>query len=93
MTDADEIEIWDFDELEEMVDAAAGDIQFIIESALDARGQALLAFPGGNSPKPILERLAKAPIKWKNVVIIPTDDRLVEVSSALSNVAGVAADR
>jgi 6-phosphogluconolactonase len=90
MTEADEIEIWDFDDVEEMVEAAAGDIQFIIESALDARGQALLAFPGGNSPKPILERLATAKIKWKNIVIIPTDDRLVEVSSALSNVAMLA---
>ena len=39
------LEWWDFDDADEMVAAVAGDIQFIIESALDARGDALLALP------------------------------------------------
>jgi 6-phosphogluconolactonase len=87
---ADEIEYWDFDNSDEMVDAVAGDIAFIIESALDARGQALVAFPGGNTPVPIFEKLANSAIRWKNVTIIPTDDRLVPVSDPLSNVAVIA---
>ena len=53
---AEEIEWWDFDAAEDLIDAVVGDISFIIESALDARGQALVAFPGGSTPKPILEK-------------------------------------
>jgi 6-phosphogluconolactonase len=46
---AEEIEWWDFDAAEDLIDAVVGDVSFIIESALDARGQALVAFPGGSS--------------------------------------------
>lgn len=87
---AEEIEYWEFDTAEEMVDQVVGDITFIIESALDSRGQALVAFPGGATPKPILEKLAQANLRWKNVTIIPTDDRLVPVDNPLSNVAMIA---
>ena len=52
---AEEIEWWEFDAAEDLIDAVVGDVSFIIESALDARGQALVAFPGGSTPKPILE--------------------------------------
>jgi len=85
-----EAEWWEYDEAEEMAEAVAGDVGFIIESALDARGQALIALPGGKSPAPIFAKLAQAKIKWKNVTIIPTDDRLVAVSDPLSNVAMIA---
>jgi hypothetical protein len=44
-----EAEWWDYDSLDEMADAVAGDIGFIIESALDARGEALIAVPGGKT--------------------------------------------
>ena len=87
---ADEIEYWEFDVAEELIDAVVGDVSFIIESALDARGQALVAFPGGSTPKLILEKLAQSNIRWKNVTIIPTDDRLVPVDNPLSNVAMIA---
>jgi 6-phosphogluconolactonase len=87
---AEEIEWWECESAEELIDAVVGDVTFIIESALDARGQALVAFPGGNTPKPILEKLADAPLRWKGVTIIPTDDRLVPVSDPLSNVAMLA---
>jgi 6-phosphogluconolactonase len=87
---ADEIEWWDFDAAEDLIDAVVGDVSFIIESALDARGQALIALPGGSTPVPILEKLAQQPIRWKNVTIIPTDDRLVPVDNPLSNVAMLA---
>lgn len=85
-----EAEWWEYDEAGEMADAVAGDVGFIIESALDARGQALIAVPGGKTPVPILEKLAQAKLRWKNVTIIPTDDRLVAVSDPLSNVAMIA---
>jgi 6-phosphogluconolactonase len=88
---AEEIEYWEFDEAEDLIEAVVGDVSFVIESALDARGQALVAFPGGSTPKPILEKLAQVTnIRWKNVTIIPTDDRLVPVDNPLSNVAMIA---
>jgi 6-phosphogluconolactonase len=85
-----EAEWWDYEDAAELAEAVAGDVAFIIESALDARGQALVAFPGGNTPKPVFEKLAAAKLKWKNVTIIPGDDRIVPVSDPLSNAALIA---
>ncbi|MGL4313107.1 MAG: 6-phosphogluconolactonase [Sphingomonas sp.] len=84
-----EIEWWDYDDAEEMADAVSGDIGFIIESAIDARGAAVIALAGGKTPLPIYERLAKAKLDWKRVTIIPTDDRLVAMGDALSNVTAI----
>lgn len=85
-----EAEWWDYESPTELTEAVAGDVGFIIESALDARGEALLALPGGSTPGPIYEKLAKAKLNWKRVTIIPTDDRLVAVSDPLSNIAMIA---
>jgi 6-phosphogluconolactonase len=85
-----EAEWWDYDDAAEMADAVAGDIGFIIESALDARGQALIALAGGKTPVAAYEKLAAAKINWKRVTIIPTDDRLVPPTDPLSNVAMLA---
>lgn len=85
-----EAEFWDYDDLDEMADAVAGDIAFIIESAIDARGEALVAFPGGSTPKPVFEKLAEKKLPWKRVTIIPGDERLVPVDSDLSNVKMIA---
>lgn len=85
-----EAEWWDYDDADELADAVAGDVGFIIESALDARGQALIALPGGKTPVPIYDKLAKAKIDWKRVTIIPTDDRLVPMTDPLSNAAMIA---
>ena len=85
-----EAEWWDYEDAGELAEAVAGDVGFIIESALDARGQALIALPGGKSPAPVFAKLANAKIKWKNVTIIPTDDRLVAMTDPLSNAAMIA---
>ena len=85
-----EVEWWDYDGIAELADAVAGDVGFIIESALDARGQAIIALPGGKTPETIFTRLAQAKMDWKRVTIIPTDDRLVPVTDPLSNVAMMA---
>ena len=85
-----EAEWWDYEDEAEFAEAVAGDVAFIIESALDARGQALVAFPGGSTPGPVFALLAKKKLKWKSVTIIPGDDRLVPVTDPLSNVAMIA---
>lgn len=80
-----EAEWWDYDSAEELVEAVASDVQFIIESALDARGSALVALPGGKTPGPIYTKLAAAKLDWKRVTILPTDERLVAMTDPMSN--------
>ena len=80
-----EAEWWEYDSVEEMAEAVAGDVGFIIESAVDARDASLIALPGGKTPVPIFAQLAKAKLPWKKVTIIPTDERLVAVNDELSN--------
>ena len=83
-----EAEWWEYDDADEMADAVAGDIGFIVESAIDARGECLLAFPGGSHARAHLSRSLAEPrsLPWKRVTIIPGDERLVPVDSDLSNI-------
>jgi 6-phosphogluconolactonase len=85
-----EAEWWTYDTAAEMAGAVAGDVSFVIENALDARGEALVALPGGKSPVPVFERLVAAEIDWNRVTIIPTDERLVPTTNPLSNIAMIA---
>jgi 6-phosphogluconolactonase len=85
-----EAEWWEYDSVDELADAVAGDIGFIVESALDARDAALIAIPGGKTPLPVYDRLVKAKLRWRQVTIIPTDDRLVGVDNELSNARAMA---
>jgi 6-phosphogluconolactonase len=85
-----EAEWWEYDSLDELADAVAGDVGFIIESAVDARDASLIAVPGGKTGPAIFGKLAGQKLPWKKVTIIPTDDRLVAVDSELSNVRELA---
>ena len=87
---SDEIEWWEYDDAEEMAAAVAGDVQFIIESAIDARGGAVIALSGGKTPIPIYQKLAAAKLDWKRVTIVPTDERVVPLGDPLSNVTMIA---
>ena len=86
---SDEIEWWDYDDAAEMAAAVAGDIGFVIESAIDARGGCVIALPGGKTPLPIYEKLAATKLDWKRVTIIPTDDRIVPLGDPLSNITTI----
>ena len=85
-----EAEWWEYDSLDELADAVAGDVGFIIQSAVEARDASLIAVPGGKTGPAIYRKLAKQQLPWKKVTIIPTDDRLVAVDSDLSNVREIA---
>jgi len=85
-----EAEWWEYDDVDELADAVAGDVGFIIESAVDARGEALIALPGGSTPQPVIRKLASAKLPWKRVTIVPTDDRLVPLTDERSNVRALA---
>ena len=85
-----EVEWWEYEERDEFVEAVAGDIGFILESALDARGSAVIALSGGKTPVAAYEKLARQKLDWKHVTIVPADDRLVKIDDPLSNVAMLA---
>jgi len=85
-----EAEWWEYDSLEELADAVAGDVGFIIQSAVDARDASLVAVPGGKTGPEVYRKVAQQKLPWKKVTLIPTDDRLVAVDSELSNVRELA---
>ena len=84
-----EAEWWEYDSLDELADAVAGDVGFIIESAIDARGASLIAVPGGRTGPAIFAKLAAQKLPWKKVTVIPTDDRLVPMADERSNVRAI----
>jgi 6-phosphogluconolactonase len=85
-----EAEWWEYDSLNELADAVAGDVGFIIDSAIDARGASLVAVPGGSTGPAIFPKLVAQKLAWKKVAIIPTDDRLVPMDDERSNVRAIA---
>ncbi len=85
-----EAEWWEYDSLDELADAVAGDVGFIIESAIDARNESLIAIAGGRTGPAVFPKVAAQKHQWKRVTIIPTDDRLVPVGDDLSNVREIA---
>ena len=85
-----EVEWWEYDSLDELADAVAGDVGFIVDSAVDARNASLIAIPGGRTGPAVYTKLAAQQLPWKRVTVIPTDDRLVPMDSDLSNVREIA---
>jgi 6-phosphogluconolactonase len=85
-----EAEWWEYDSLDELADAVAGDVGFIIDSAVDARGASLIAVPGGSTGPAAFAKLAAQKLPGKKVTVVPTDDRLVPMDDERSNVRAIA---
>ncbi len=85
-----EAEWWDYDSTDEMAEAVVGDVGFIVESALDARGAALLALPSDSTARAIFPELADSNLQWKKVMVIPSDDRIVAVDDERSQARALA---
>ena len=84
----DEIEWWEFDTPAEMAEQVAGDIGFVVESAIEAHGSARIAVPGGKTPEVVYKALlANKKLDWSKITLVPTDDRLVALDDTLSNYA------
>ncbi len=84
-----EVEWWDYDGIDEMAEAVAGDVGFIIESALEARSASLVALPG-DVEEELFDALVDAKVGWKRVTIVPTDDYLVSVEDERSKARALA---
>ncbi len=61
------------------------DIVAQLNSAIENRGCALLAVSGGNSPKPVFEKLSQQAIDWSKVTITLVDERWVDDTHPDSN--------
>ena len=85
-----EAEWWEYDSIGELADAVAGDVGFIIDSAIEARNASLIALPGGKTAPAIFPKLAAQKLPWKRVTIVPTDERLVAMDDERSNVRAIA---
>jgi 6-phosphogluconolactonase len=82
----DEVEWWEFDTPREMAEQAAGDIAFVIESAIEAHDGARIAVPGGAAAEAVYAALLRnKEIDWSKVTLLPTDDRLVGPDDADGN--------
>ena len=64
-----------------LAEAVAADLR----AALDARGVARIAVPGGTTPGPFLTRLGGLPLDWDRIAVTLTDERWVPTSSDRSN--------
>jgi 6-phosphogluconolactonase len=81
----DEIEWWEFDSAKELAEQAAGDIGFVIESAIEAHGDARLALPGEDGVAPVFSALAKGKgFDWSKLSLLPTADRVAPPPGAQS---------
>ena len=56
-----------------------------LRGAHGSKDRATLAVPGGTTPGPFLEALSEADLPWRDVRVLPTDERLVSELSARSN--------
>jgi 6-phosphogluconolactonase len=74
-----------FDSADTLADALAADLAAALRSAIDARGQALIAVSGGSSPKPLFARLAVTDLDWSSVVVAQVDERWLPTDHADSN--------
>jgi 6-phosphogluconolactonase len=56
-----------------------------LRAAHATKDRATLAVPGGTTPAPFLRWLSEIELEWKDVHVLPTDERLVPESSPRSN--------
>jgi 6-phosphogluconolactonase len=61
------------------------DIARVLQEAVVERGRAVLAVPGGTTPREFLTLLGQHDLPWPNILVLPTDERAVPLDDARSN--------
>ncbi len=56
-----------------------------LRAAHASKDRATLAVPGGTTPGPFLSALSEADLAWRDITVLPTDERMVSASSERSN--------
>jgi len=68
-----------------LIAGAADTIAAAAAEAIATRGRFTIALSGGNTPRPVYQRLASAPIEWPKVHVFFGDERCVPPRDARSN--------
>ncbi|MGQ9371011.1 6-phosphogluconolactonase [Azospirillum sp. ST 5-10] len=79
------LEIATFDDRDVLADRLAAAVAGQLRAAVDARGRAALAVPGGTSPGPFLTRLGATALPWQRVAVTLSDERCVPADHPRSN--------
>ena len=73
------------EDVETLSEAVATRIALLVSAAWRERAEATLVLAGGRTSPPILRRLAALPLPWRDLVVVPTDERWVPVDHPDSN--------
>jgi len=68
-----------------LVDTLAADLVVQLRDSLADHAAASLVVPGGRTPTPLFQRLARADLPWHRITIALGDERWVEPTEAASN--------
>lgn len=63
--------------VEDLHQAAAQALLQATQQGLDTRGAAFLSLAGGSTPWPVYRQLARQPLRWADVSLLPGDERCV----------------
>lgn len=86
-----EVEWWDFDDVASLAEQAADDIGFVITSAVEARGDAIVALGTDDVGLAIALRLAETDVDWSKVSVVPTNGSAAALGPLLGAGANVVA--
>ena len=75
----------DYATRDDLASALASGVAAVLAGGIATSGRALLAVSGGSTPALFFEHLAREPIDWAKVVVLPVDDRLVHPAHERSN--------
>ena len=76
-------------DMTQLAEHVAAALQSACEAGLATRGAAVLALAGGQTPWPVYQRLARAPLHWADITVLPTDERCVPADAPGSNLHGL----
>jgi 6-phosphogluconolactonase len=74
-----------FDSDDELLAALEKDVVGTLAEAIKARSHAVIAVSGGNTPRPLFERLSRADLDFGRVYVTLVDERWVNTSDDASN--------
>lgn len=74
-----------YDNRKQQAERLATIVAVQLDQAIEKRGHASLAIPGGTTPAPFMQELSTHDINWSCVRVTTTDERVVEETSDRSN--------
>ncbi|MDT2032134.1 6-phosphogluconolactonase, partial [Planktomarina sp.] len=79
------MQLTSYETASEMMQSLSAQIASQLSAALELRGRACLAVPGGSTPGPLFDLLSQVELDWANVTVMLTDERWVPIDSSRSN--------